>query len=141
MGDGASRTELEELAQNLNCADKVHFWGRVSRDKVMQILEDTHIFVMISTNEIFGLVYLEAMAASCLTIASKNGGVDGIIIDANNGFLCNEADDSELRQILENITKYDCDTLKKIVEQGYKTVKEYSDYKVAEKYLNDVLNW
>ena len=40
-----------------------------------------------------------------------------------------------------NITKYDCDTLKKIVEQGYKTVKEYSDYKVAEKYLNDVLNW
>ena len=141
VGDGASRTELEELAQNLNCADKVHFWGRVSRDKVMQILEDTHIFVMISTNEIFGLVYLEAMAASCLTIASKNGGVDGIIIDANNGFLCHEADDSELRQILENITKYDCDTLKKIVEQGYKTVKEYSDYKVAEKYLNDVLNW
>ena len=141
VGDGASRTELEELAQNLNCADKVHFWGRVSRDKVMQILEDTHIFVMISTNEIFGLVYLEAMAASCLTIASKNGGVDGIIIDANNGFLCHEADDSELRQILENITKYDCDTLKKIVEQGYKTVKEYSDYKVADKYLNDVLNW
>lgn len=43
VGDGASRTELEELAQNLNCADKVHFWGRVSRDKVMQILEDTHI--------------------------------------------------------------------------------------------------
>ena len=32
-------------------------------------------------------------------------------------------------------------TNKKIVEQGYKTVKEYSDYKVAEKYLNDVLNW
>lgn len=141
VGDGASRTELEELAQNLNCADKVHFWGRVSRDKVMQILEDTHIFVMISTNEIFGLVYLEAMAASCLTIASKNGGVDGIIIDANNGFLCHEADASELRQILESITKYDCDTLKKIVEQGYKTVEEYSDYKVAEKYLNDVLNW
>jgi len=27
VGDGASRTELEELAQNLNCADKVHFLG------------------------------------------------------------------------------------------------------------------
>ena len=141
VGEGASRTELEELAQKLNCADKIHFWGRVSRDKVMQILEDTHVFVMISTNEIFGLVYLEAMAASCLTIASKNGGVDGIIINTDNGFLCHEADDGELRQIIENITRNDYDTLKKIVEQGYKTVEEYSDYKVAEKYLNDVFNW
>ena len=141
VGEGASRTELEELAQKLNCADKIHFWGRVSRDKVMQILEDTHVFVMISTNEIFGLVYLEAMAASCLTIASKNGGVDGIIINTDNGFLCHEADDGELRQIIENITRNDYDTLKKIVEQGYKTVEEYSDYKVAEKYLKDVFNW
>lgn len=138
VGDGASRIELEELAQNLNCADKVHFCGRVSRDKVMQILEDTHIFVMISTNEIFGLVYLEAMAASCLTIASKDGGVDGIIVNNDNGFLCHEADDKELRKILENITRNDYDALKKIVEQGYKTVEEYSDYKVAEKYLKDI---
>lgn len=141
VGEGASHTELEELAQKLNCADKIHFWGCVSRDKVMQILEDTHIFVMISTNEIFGLVYLEAMAASCLTIASKNGGVDGIIKNNDNGFLCHEADDKELRQILEDITRYDYDTLAKIVQQGYKTVEEYSDYKVAKKYLNDVFNW
>ena len=140
VGDGASRIELEELAQNLNCAGKVHFWGRVSRDKVMQILEDTHIFVMISTNEIFGLVYLEAMAASCLTIASKNGGVDGIIINNNNGFLCKEADDKELRKILENVINNDNDTLLKIVKKGYKTVEEYSDYKVAEKYLYDICN-
>ena len=104
----------------------------------MQILEDTHVFVMISTNEIFGLVYLEAMAASCLTIASKDGGVDGIIINSYNGFLCHEADNKELRQILENITRYDNGTLVKIVQQGYKTVEEYSDYKVAEKYLNEI---
>ena len=138
VGDGASRIELEELAKNLNCADKVSFLGRVSRDKVMQILEDTHIFFFFFTNEIFGLVYLEAMAASCLTIASKDGGVDGIIVNNDNGFLCHEADDKELRKILENITRNDYDALKKIVEQGYKTVEEYSDYKVAEKYLKDI---
>lgn len=47
----------------------------------------------------------------------------------------------ESEQIIENITRNDYDTLKKIVEQGYKTVEEYSDYKVAEKYLKDVFNW
>lgn len=60
---------------------------------------------MISTNEIFGLVYLEAMAASCLTIASKNGGVDGIIKCEKNGFLCEEGNDKELHSILNRITK------------------------------------
>lgn len=138
VGEGASRTKLEELAQKLNCADKIHFFGRVSRDKVMEILEDTHVFIMISTNEIFGLVYLEAMAASCLTIASKDGGVDGIIVNNYNGFLCHEADNIELKQILESIMGYGNSTLMKIVQQGYKTVEEYSDYKVAEKYLKDI---
>lgn len=138
VGDGASRTELEELVNKLNLSDKVHFLGRVSREQVMKILEDTHIFVMISTNEIFGLVYLEAMAASCLTIASKNGGVDGIIVNDDNGFLCHEADDKELKQILENIMKSDYKSITQIVNHGYKTVQNYSDYKVAEKYLNDI---
>ena len=138
VGEGASRTELEELAQKLNCADKIHFWGRVSRDKVMQILEDTHVFVMISTNEIFGLVYLEAMAASCLTIASKNGGVDGIIVNNENGFLCHEGDEKSLKEVLENIINFDYKTLTGIVEMGYMTAEEYSDYKVAEKYLLNI---
>lgn len=136
VGEGASRTKLEELAQELNCADKVHFWGRVSRKKVMQILNDSHVFVMISTNEIFGLVYLEAMAASCLTIASKDGGVDGIIKNNKNGFLCLEGNDYELNKILIDIVKSDSDTLKTIVENAYQTVKEFTDYKVAEKYLH-----
>ena len=41
---------------------------------------------MISKNEAFGLVYLEAMLAGCI-VASRNG-IDGIIIDGYNGFLC-----------------------------------------------------
>lgn len=141
VGDGASRTELEELVNKLNLADKVHFLGRVAREQVMKILEDTHIFVMISTNEIFGLVYLEAMAASCLTIASKDGGVDGIIIDSENGYLCHEADNNELKQILQNIMESDYKSLTQIVNHGYMTVQNYSDYKVAKKYLDDIYDF
>lgn len=140
VGDGASRSELEELAKKLGCSNKIRFWGRVSRDKVMKILEDTHLFVMISTNEVFGLVYLEAMAASCLTIASKNGGVDGIILNNENGFLCHEGNDKELNNIIKIITEYDDSDLEQIAKHGYDTVKEYSDSKVAAKYLSEILN-
>ena len=138
VGEGASRAELEELAQQLNCTDKIHFWGRVSREKVMQILEDTHIFVMISTNEVFGLVYLEAMAASCLTIASKNGGVDGIIKCEKNGFLCEEGNNKELHSILNRITKKEVNEISNIVEMGYKTAREYSDSEVARVYIKNI---
>ncbi|MBD9190874.1 MAG: glycosyltransferase [Catenibacterium mitsuokai] len=138
VGDGASRTELEELVRKLNLTEKVHFLGRVSREQVMKILKDTHIFVMISTNEIFGLVYLEAMAASCLTIASKNGGVDGIIKCEKNGFLCEEGNNIELHSILNRIIKKEVNEISNIVEMGYKTAREYSDSEVARVYIKNI---
>lgn len=141
VGEGAERIRLEELAKSLGCDDKVRFLGRVPRERVMEILKETHIFVMISTNEIFGLVYLEAMAASCLTVASKNGGVDGIIIDGENGFLCTEGDSEDLAQIITNrILANDRDSLKRIVSNGYKTVKDFSDSNMARVYLENITN-
>lgn len=137
VGDGAERENLEKLAKTLNCSDNVKFWGRVPRDQVMEILKNTHVFVMISTNEIFGLVYLEAMAASCITIASKYGGVDGIIIDRKNGYLCSEGDSAELSSIINKVIfSKSLNDIKSIVSQGYQTANEYSDSKVALKYIN-----
>ena len=139
VGEGALYSELEKLARSLNCIERIHFYGNVSINEVMQILKDTHVFVMISTGEIFGLVYLEAMAASCLAVASKNGGVDGIIVDKQNGFLCTEGDAGELKSILERIMNEDEASLKLIAAKGNETVKEYSDCKVAERYLYKIL--
>ena len=36
--------------------------------------------------EAYGLVYLEAMARGCITIASRDEGFDGVIKDGINGF-------------------------------------------------------
>lgn len=139
VGEGAQYCELEKLARSLNCIERIHFFGHIQRNEVMQILKDTHIFVMISKDEVFGLVYLEAMAASSLVVASRNGGVDGIIVDNENGFLCTEGDTKELKGILINIMNKDKESLKHIVAKGYESVKDYSDYKVAERYLCKIL--
>ena len=139
VGEGAQYCELEKLARSLNCIERIHFFGHIQRNEVMQILKDTHIFVMISKDEVFGLVYLEAMAASSLVVASRNGGVDGIIVDNENGFLCTEGDTKELKGILINIMDKDKESLKHIVAKGYESVKDYSDYKVAERYLCKIL--
>lgn len=138
VGDGGERTALEQLSKDLGCFDKVKFWNRVSRDTVMEILKDSHIFTMISTNEVFGLVYLEAMAASCLTIASKDGGVDGIIKNNSNGYLCKQGDSYELNQIFKKIMNSEVEEIQNIAKNAYFTANKYSDYDVAERYLKEI---
>lgn len=140
VGDGGERNSLEKLAKNVHCEDKVIFWGHIPRDQVMELLSDTHVFVMVSTNEIFGLVYLEAMAASCITIASKNGGVDGIIVDGQNGFLCEQGNVDELVIVLNSIMAMKMDELMNIARKGYITANNCSDSKMAIDYLNNILS-
>lgn len=140
VGDGAEKKNLIELTKKLRCEENVKFWGKIPRDDVMNILKDTQVFIMISTNEIFGLVYLEAMAASCLTIASKDGGVDGIIVHGQNGFLCEEGNSVELEKIIKNhIMSEKISKLQEIAENGYDTAIGYSDAKVAARYLETIL--
>lgn len=37
------------------------------------------MFTLISDDETYGMVYIEAMLQGCLTIASRKGGFDGIM--------------------------------------------------------------
>ena len=94
---------------------------------------------MISENEVFGLVYLESMVGGCLTVASKYGGVDGIINNDENGFLCEQGNSDELAEILKKINEMSIDDVLKIRRNGYETLRSFTDSKVAEKYLNDII--
>jgi glycosyltransferase involved in cell wall biosynthesis len=95
---------------------------------------------MISEGETFGLVYLEAMACGCITIASRGEGMDGIIEDGVNGFLCKPGDVQELQEIIEKIDALDQKQLYSISYQAYLTARRLTDIKVAENYLNELNN-
>ena len=138
VGDGAQEEELKKLSKRLKCDEKINFLGRISRDDVMDVLQDTHIFIMISTNEVFGLVYLEAMAASCLTIASKDGGVDGIIKNNLNGYLCEQGNSHDLNKLLKKIMNSEVEEIKNKAYNAYFTANKYSDYNAAERYLKEI---
>lgn len=139
IGEGAEKTNLTELASNLHQSNKIHFCGQLPRDEVMNKMKKAHCFIMVSKNEIFGLVYLEAMAASCITIGSKGEGIDGILLNNVNGFLCNPDDEDELRGTILSIINMDTKKLKHIASVAHDTAKDNSDSKAAEMYLNNVL--
>ena len=87
IGEGKEMENLKALTSKYSLYDHVHFWGRIPREQVIRIMNETDCFIMVSKFETFGLVYLEAMAKGCITIASKNEGMDGIIRNGENGFL------------------------------------------------------
>jgi glycosyltransferase involved in cell wall biosynthesis len=71
--------------------DGIEFAGRVEEPRLAALYRDATFFVMPSTEEGFGLVYLEAMRASTPCIAARgaaeeiiNDGRDGLIIDAHD---------------------------------------------------------
>jgi phosphatidylinositol alpha-1,6-mannosyltransferase len=81
--------DLERL--RAKAGEGIEFAGRVEEPRLAALYRDATFFVMPSTEEGFGLVYLEAMRASTPCIAARgaaeeiiNDGRDGLIIDAHD---------------------------------------------------------
>jgi phosphatidyl-myo-inositol dimannoside synthase len=74
VGDGDDRTRLEALAREFDAADSVLFLGEVPDEELVDHYRMADIFVMLSTGEGFGIVFLEAMACG---VPAIGGDVDG----------------------------------------------------------------
>lgn len=138
VGEGNEALPIAQYIENHNLKDKVKLCGRISREQVGQKMQEADVFCMISNAEAFGLVYIEAMAAGCITIASRNEGFDGIIVDGVNGFLCEAGNVEELTSIFNKIIRMDSSSLNKISKNAVKTAQEMTDSKMAERYISDI---
>lgn len=137
VGEGHEKKAiLDEYSHTHN--DKLSFTGRIPREDIVSYLDQSDIFVMISQNEVFGLVYLEAMARGCIAIGSIGEGIDGIIVDGVNGFLCEAGNTQELASVLSRINEMTPEQRRLIAENGMKTARHFTDEKVARRYLEDV---
>lgn len=139
IGKGAETLSISRVAEELGVAGNVRLLGYLDRKDVVQELQKSDVFVMISKAEAFGLVYLEAMAQGCITIASRNEGFDGIIQHGINGFLCEAGSVDELSELLANIRNMDKNKLIEISNNAIETAKSLTDTKAAKLYIDNVL--
>lgn len=140
IGKGEEAEKIKMVANNLRISDRVHLLGRQERDEVVRQMDESDVFIMISRNEAFGLVYLEAMARGCITIASRKEGFDGIIQDGVNGFLCEAGNADELASIITRLRQIPTDELQKISDAAVKTACELTDEKAAAYYLSQIVD-
>lgn len=138
IGEGDDKKQVQQRFDELKCKGRLVFTGRIPREEVIQYLKQSDVFVMISKGEVFGLVYLEAMALGCITIASRHEGVDGIIEDGVNGFLCEAGNPDELSSILARIRRMSFEELQNISQKAKETAFIYSDVNVAKNYIDNL---
>ena len=93
VGDGDDAARLRQKAADT--CDAITFLGRVDEPTLAALYRDAALFVMPSSDEGFGLVFLEAMRASTPCIAAF-GAAEEIITDGHNGLIVDADDDNEL---------------------------------------------
>lgn len=130
VGRGELEYDIRKLAANNS---NIVFMPWMNKDALMEEFKRSDVFVMVSDNETFGMVYIEAAAKNCLVIGKKNTGVDGYFQNEVNAFFV--SDQEELTQLLKNILQGHVD-IKKISEAGVNLVERSMTWEVvSEKYL------
>lgn len=137
IGSGKELNRLKRLSEKLKIDEKVIFLNNIPREKVLDILKESDIFILLSEKETFGMAYLEAMAKANIIIGTKNDGIDGILQDKVNGFTCNP-NIKELTNVINKIKNTPSEKLKEIYLNCHKTISEYTDDIAAKNYIENI---
>jgi glycosyltransferase involved in cell wall biosynthesis len=87
VGEGPERTALEGLAARLGVTERVDFRGQLPPEEALEQSRRSTLFVMPSTEEAFGVAYIEAMAAGVPAIGCRGEPGPEEIAAAGDGFM------------------------------------------------------
>jgi len=132
IGDGQYLNALKEISLAYSLNNKIFFLGYLNKDKIIRELDNSHVFILTSYYESFGIVYLQAFARGLPIICSRNTGISEIINDTLG--ICVDA--GNINQITNAITTifskypmYNPETIKN-------KANEYTWDKISQKYIN-----
>ena len=110
-GKGPLQAHLEELAEELGIASKVHFRGFLSQPELMDLYATSHLFVHPSetppdqNQEGVPNSILEAMSTGLPVAATKHGGIPEAVEHGRGGLLVPERDFEALAGSLKEIAR------------------------------------
>jgi len=99
-GGGVFRSELEQLAHDLDLSSHCEFLGLLSREQVRAWMQRCGVLVVSSLSETFSIVLGEAMACGKPVIATRCGGPE-FVVTPETGVLVEKADPVALADAME----------------------------------------
>jgi len=96
VGSGSDLERHKRLAADLAVADRVQFLGSVEERTLRATYESCDVFVLPSTGEGFGIVFLEAMHCRKPIIAANSGAAPEVVRDGETGMLVESGNIAQL---------------------------------------------
>ena len=140
IGEGPEKENLIKLSESLGILDRVIFEGEKTREEVLRAMAKADVFALVSSPETFGLVYVEAMAQGCITIGSAGEGIDGVLVDNFNGFLCKPGVVDDLSNTLQKVFSLGDDRKLEIINNAKVTVERLTNESLADLFLDKVFS-
>ncbi len=122
VGEGPERKNLEDLAEKLKVDHNVTFTGFINERKKIELLKSSHVLVLPSSTEGFGIAVIEAWASRAAVIVSDIPALRELVEKGKTGLLFKLGDVKGLRERLERVLK-DKALREEITREGYELVK------------------
>jgi glycosyltransferase involved in cell wall biosynthesis len=109
VGIPTDRNKLQKIALHLKVEEAVVFFGKVSEEEKIELLQQADVFVMLSETtksgdvEGFGIAILEANALGIPAIGALGCGIEDAIKQGVSGKLINPKDPEQFAEALEEI--------------------------------------
>jgi phosphatidylinositol alpha-1,6-mannosyltransferase len=138
-GDGPDRPHLEALVAEHRLPGPVRFAGRLTDAQLQREFATCRFFVLPSSKEGFGLVFLEAMAAEKAVIAARAGGAPEVVAHEETGLL---VPPNDVDALAEGIVGLVCDpgNATRWGEAGRRRVRELFSFDVYRPRLHAALD-
>ena len=105
IGGGEKKAELQQQIDEAQLNNHIRLVGQKTKQEIVQLLQQSDIFVLPSRSETFGVVYIEATACGLPIIATDCGGPK-TIVTPQNGLLIPLDDTDALANAILHMTTH-----------------------------------
>jgi len=135
VGEGSERNNLQILAGELHCNEKVRFIGKVPRREIHVYYNICDLFVLVSQQEAFPFVCLEANACGKAVVAGRTGGIPEMVENNVNGVLIDPNNPDKVAEIIVNLLQDDAHRNAMGQNGRELALNEFTNYDMAKKTL------
>ena len=134
VGRGILFEEITKLINDLNLSHRVRLVGQKNRDQLIEIYNQSEVFILPSIWEGFAKVLLESMACGCKVISTKVDSAPLLLKDW--GYMINHSSSDEI-----------CRSLHKVIidknyqfDKQFESVNKYTWNFIRNNYYNSIIN-
>lgn len=99
-----TRNYLSQEIEKAGLSERIKLKGSMARSDIINNIKEYSAFILLSTNETFGLVFVEALLAGVPIVYMKNSGVDGYSFAEKYGVRCESRHPKDVLDAIEKMS-------------------------------------